>query len=75
VLPYAAPVCGVLGHNRMSFGGVLAKVILSPVDSFARDVRYQKLNNLTCKDLYLIPRIDELLARPSKAKIFTKFNI
>jgi hypothetical protein len=24
----------------MSFGGVLAKVILSPVDSFARDVRY-----------------------------------
>jgi hypothetical protein len=39
MLPYTAPVCGVLGHNRMSFSGVLAKVILSPGDSFARDVR------------------------------------
>ena len=46
MLPYAAPVCGVLGHNRMSFGGVLAKVILSPVDSFARDVRYIKIRKL-----------------------------
>jgi hypothetical protein len=25
VLPYAAPVCGVLGHNGVRFGGVLAK--------------------------------------------------
>ena len=27
------------------------------------------------KDAYLIPRINELLARVSKAKIFTKLNI
>ena len=36
---------------------------------------YRKLNNLTRKDSYPIPRIDELLARPSKAKIFTKLDI
>jgi hypothetical protein len=30
----------------MSFGGVLANVILSPVDSFARDVRYMPLHLL-----------------------------
>lgn len=38
-------------------------------------VDYRKLNNLTRKDAYPIPRIDELLSRPSKAKIFTKFDI
>jgi hypothetical protein len=38
-------------------------------------VDYYKLNNLTCKDAYLIPYIDKLLACPSKAKLFTKFDI
>ena len=38
-------------------------------------VDYWKLNNLTRKDLYLIPCIDKLLAQLSKAKIFTKFDI
>ena len=38
-------------------------------------IDYCKLNTLTKKDAYLIPRIDELLARVSKAKIFTKLDI
>ena len=38
-------------------------------------VDYRKLNAVTRKDAYPIPRIDELLARPGKAKIFTKFDI
>ena len=38
-------------------------------------VDYRKLNSITRKDAYLIPRIDELLARPHKAKIFTKLDI
>jgi hypothetical protein len=49
VLPYAALIYSVLGHNRMSFGGVLAKVILSPVDSLARDVRYLNLHYINYK--------------------------
>ena len=38
-------------------------------------VDYRKLNAITRKDAYPIPRIDELLARPHKAKIFTKLDI
>lgn len=38
-------------------------------------IDYRKLNGLTCNDLYPIPRIDELLGRVSKAKIFTKLDI
>ena len=38
-------------------------------------VDYRKLNSITRKDAYPIPRIDELLARPHKAKIFTKLDI
>ncbi|KAK6581227.1 hypothetical protein PZA11_005918 [Diplocarpon coronariae] len=38
-------------------------------------IDYRKLNALTRKDAYPIPRIDELLGRVSKAKIFTKLDI
>jgi hypothetical protein len=38
-------------------------------------INYQKLNSLTRNDLYLIPRIDKLLNRVSKAKVFTKLDI
>jgi hypothetical protein len=36
VLRRAAPQWAVLGHNGVSFGGVLAKVRRSPVAAFAR---------------------------------------
>ena len=38
-------------------------------------IDYYKLNGLTYNDPYPIPRIDELLGRVSKAKIFTKLDI
>ena len=38
-------------------------------------VDYRKLNALLKKDPYLIPLIDEIVARISKAKIFTKLDI
>ena len=38
-------------------------------------VDYRKLNNLTRKDHYPIPLIDETLTRLSRAKIFTKLDI
>lgn len=38
-------------------------------------IDYRKLNELTRNDPYPIPRIDELISRVSKAKIFTKLDI
>jgi hypothetical protein len=38
-------------------------------------IDFRKLNDLTCKDYYPLPLIDEMLARISKAKIFTKLDI
>jgi hypothetical protein len=38
-------------------------------------IDYRRLNTLTRKDAYPIPRINELLTRVSKAKVFTKLDI
>ena len=38
-------------------------------------IDYRKLNLLTQKDAYPLPRIDELLTRVSRAKFFTKLDI
>jgi transposase InsO family protein len=57
--PFAAPVLFVKKPN----GGL----------RFCIDFR--KLNNLTRKDRYPLPLIDETLARISRAKIFTKLDI
>ena len=38
-------------------------------------VNYHRLNEITQKDPYLIPLIDEILPRLLKAKIMTKINI
>jgi RNase H-like domain found in reverse transcriptase/Reverse transcriptase (RNA-dependent DNA polymerase)/Integrase zinc binding domain/Integrase core domain len=38
-------------------------------------VDYRKLNSLTRNDPFPIPRIDELLSRVTKAKVFTKLDI
>ena len=38
-------------------------------------IDYQKLNQLTQKDRYLIPLLDKTLARLGRAKVFTKLDI
>jgi transposase InsO family protein/predicted aspartyl protease len=49
--------------------------VKKPDGSLRLCVDYRKLNALTRKDAYPIPRIDELLARVSKAKVFTKLDV
>ena len=38
-------------------------------------VDFRKLNNLTCKDRYPLPLIDETLAKLAKAKVYIKLDI
>jgi hypothetical protein len=38
-------------------------------------VDFCKLNNLTCKDRYLLLLIDKTIARLAKAKVYTKLDI
>jgi len=38
-------------------------------------VDFCRLNNLTCKDRYPLPLIDETLARLAKAKVYIKLDI
>jgi len=38
-------------------------------------VDFRRLNNLTYKDRYPLPLIDETIARLAKAKIYTKLDI
>ena len=65
---------GWIQHSRSPFASPVL-CVRKPNGSLRICVDYRKLNNLTRKDSYPIPRIDELLARPSKAKVFTKFDI
>ena len=38
-------------------------------------IDYWKLNDITIKDSYPLPHIDEILERMQGLKIFTKFNL
>ena len=57
--PYASPVL----------------FVKKPNGSLRFCIDYRKLNVLTRKDRYLLPLIDETLARISRVKIFTKLDI
>jgi hypothetical protein len=65
---------GYIEHSRSPFASPIL-CVRKPNGDLRICVDYRKLNALTRKDVYPIPRIDELLARPSKAKWLTKFDI
>jgi len=65
---------GFIEHSRSPFASPILCVRKANGD-LRVCVDYRKLNALTRKDAYPIPRIDELLSRPAKAKFFTKFDI
>jgi transposase InsO family protein len=49
--------------------------VKKPNGSLRFCIDFRKLNELTRKDRYPLPLIDEMLARISKAKVFTKLDI
>ena len=49
--------------------------VRKPNGSLRFCIDFRKLNNLTRKDRYPLPLINETLARLSKAKIYTKLDI
>ena len=57
--PFAAPILFVKKADR----------------SLRLCIDYRKLNKMSCKDRYLLPLIDELLAQISKAKVYTKLDV
>jgi transposase InsO family protein len=65
---------GFIEHSRSPFASPILCVRKANGD-LRVCVDYRKLNAITRKDAYPIPRIDELLSRPAKAKFFTKFDI
>jgi hypothetical protein len=65
---------GFIEHSQSPFASPILCVCKANGD-LRVCVDYRKLNAITRKDAYPIPRIDELLSRPAKAKFFTKFDI
>ncbi len=49
--------------------------VKKPSSSLRFCIDYRKLNQLTKKDRYPLPLIDETLARLNKAKVYTKLDI
>jgi hypothetical protein len=62
--PWSAPV--VIAPKKGNNEGELAPRFC---------VNYKKINNITYKDAYPIPRIDDLLSTMSRAKIFSAFDL
>jgi transposase InsO family protein len=65
---------GFIEHSKSPFASPIL-FVKKPDGSLRCCIDYRKLNALTRKDSYAIPRVDELLARVSHAKVFTKLDI
>jgi predicted aspartyl protease len=65
---------GVITHSNASYASpvLFAK---KPGGGWRFCVDYRKLNELTKKDVYPIPLIEETLSRLSAAKVFTKLDV
>jgi predicted aspartyl protease/transposase InsO family protein len=66
---------GFITNSSSPFASPILFVKKSDSNKLRFCIDFRKLNALTRKDAYPIPRIDELLARIGKAVIFTKLDI
>lgn len=65
---------GHIVHEKSIFSSLV--VLIKKNDgSFKMCIDYCKLNKRTIKNVYLIPRIDELLVKLHDALILTKINL
>src|ERR1035437_6677372 len=65
---------GFIEHSHVPF--IIPVLFVKKADGRLRFcIDFRKLNNLTRKDRYPLPLIDETLARISQARIFTKLDI
>lgn len=65
---------GHIVHDKSIFSSLV--VLIKKNDgSFKMCIDYCKLNKRTIKNVYLIPRIDELLVKLHDAFILTKINL
>ena len=65
---------GFIGPSQAPYAA-LVLFIKKPNRGLRFCIDFRKLNELTCKDRYLLPLIDKTLARLSKAKVFIKLDI
>ena len=65
---------GHIVHDKSIFSSLMV-IIKKNYGSFKMCIDYSKLNKRTIKNVYLIPRIDELLVKLHDAFILTKINL
>ena len=65
---------GFIEHSSALFA-LLILFVKKPSGGLRFCIDYRKLNELTEKDRYPLPLLDETLARISRAKVFTKLDI
>ena len=62
-------------RKSKSFAGYLVIFVPKKNKSLRPYIDYRKLNNITIKNRYLLPKISEMRDRLGKARIFIKFNL
>ena len=65
---------GFIEHSSAPFASPIL-FVKKPSGGLRFCIDYRKLNELTEKDRYPLPLLDETLARISRAKVFTKLDI
>ena len=64
---------GIIRHSRSSWSAPIV-LIPKPDGTKRMCINYKKLNDITIKDAYPIPRIDDIFTRISKSKYYSKFD-
>jgi hypothetical protein len=65
---------GFIKHSSAPFASPIL-FVKKPSRGLRFYIDYRRLNNITKKDRYPLPLLDETLAQIGKAKVFTKLDI